>query len=94
MVCDLVGTYLPMLDLRNIIDVEHPTREPVVLNGKAPVNYDVYDFVQVKCRLAVDYGEWFGEKYSGLFRLNLATTPETIKTVVDHIVDAYNQIAG
>ena len=93
-VCDLEGTYLPMLDLRNIIDVEHPTREPVVLNGKAPVNYDVYDFVQVKCRLAVDYGEWFGEKYSGLFRLNLATTPETIKTVVDHIVDAYNQIAG
>ena len=88
----LEGTYLPMIDLRNIIDVKHPTREPVVLNGKAPVNYDVYEFVQVKSRLAVDYGEWFGEKYSGFFRLNLATTPETIKTVVDNLVKSYNDI--
>ena len=91
-VCDMEGTYLPMLDLRNIIDVEHPTREPVSLNGKAPVNRDVYDFVQVKCRLAVDYGEWFGEKYSGFFRLNLATTPETVKAVVDNIIIAYREI--
>ena len=81
-----------MLDLRNIIDVEHPTKEPVVLNGKAPVNYDVYHFVQEKCRLAVDYGEWFGAKYSGFFRLNLATTPETIKMVTENIINAYHEI--
>ncbi len=91
-VCDMEGTYLPMLDLRNVIDVEHPVKTPVVLNGKAPVNYDVYNFVQVKCRLAVDYGEWFGEKYSGFFRLNLATTPETIRAVVENIVNAYRQV--
>lgn len=91
-VCDLEGTYLPMLDLRNVIDVEHPVKEPVILNGKAPVNYDVYEFVQLKCRLAVDYGEWFGEKYSGFFRLNLATTPETIKVVVNNIMKAYNEV--
>ena len=81
-----------MLDLRNIIDVEHPVKEPVILNGKAPVNYDVYEFVQQKCRLAVDYGEWFGEKYSGFFRLNLATTPETIKAVVNNIIETYNEV--
>lgn len=91
---DLEGTYLPMLDLRKVIDVEHPTKESVVLNGKAPVNYDVYEFVQIKCRLAVDYGEWFGEKYSGFFRLNLATTPDTIKQVTDHIVESYKEVIG
>ena len=91
-VCDMEGTYLPMIDLRNIIDVEHPQKEPVCLNGTAPVNYDVYEFVQVKCRLAVDYGEWFGEKYSGFFRLNLATTPETVKTVTGNIIKAYHEI--
>lgn len=93
-VCDMEGTYLPMLDIRKVIDTAHPTRESVVLNRKAPVNGDVYDFVQVKSRLAVDYGEWFGDKYSGFFRLNLATTPETVKTVVDNIVATYNEIMG
>ena len=93
-VCDMEGTYLPMLDVRNIINVEHPTKEPVCLNGKAPVNRDIYDFVQIKCRLAVDYGEWFGEKYSGFFRLNLATTPETIKAVTNNIIIAYREIVN
>lgn len=93
-VCDMEGTYLPMLDIRKVIDVAHPTRESIVLNRKAPVNGDVYDFVQVKSRLAVDYGEWFGDKYSGFFRLNLATTPATVKTVTDNIVAAYRQVMG
>lgn len=91
-VCDMEGTYLPMLDLRNIIDVKNPTKEPVILNGKAPVNYDVYNFVQEKCRLAVDYGEWFGEQYSGFFRLNLAADPKTVQTAVSNIVRAYQEL--
>lgn len=42
----------------------------------------------------MDYGEWFGDKYSGFFRLNLATTPATVKTVTDNIVAAYRQVMG
>lgn len=44
------------------------------------------DFVQKHCRLAVDYGEWFGQAYKGFIRLNLATDPVYIKQAVERIV--------
>ncbi|MCC2816359.1 pyridoxal phosphate-dependent aminotransferase [Lachnoclostridium pacaense] len=44
------------------------------------------DFVQKHCRLAVDYGEWFGQAYKGFIRLNLATDPAYIKQAVERIV--------
>ncbi len=44
------------------------------------------DFVQGKCRLAVDYGEWFGEEYKGFIRMNLATDPQFVKTAVERII--------
>ncbi len=93
-VCDMQGTYLPMLDLRGMFDMEHPKREGVVLNGKAPVNGDVQHFIQEDCQLAVDYGEWFGGNFGGFIRLNLATTPETVKNVVDRIVTNYKALLG
>lgn len=43
------------------------------------------DFVQKHCRLAVDYGEWFGQAYKGFIRLNLATDPAYIKQAVERI---------
>jgi cystathionine beta-lyase len=43
------------------------------------------DFIQDKCRLAVDYGEWFGENYKGFVRLNLATDPKYVQFAVDAI---------
>lgn len=70
-VCGLEGTYLVMLDLRQLVP-----------SGK------VRDFVQGKCRLAVDYGEWFGEKYEGFIRINLATDPVYIKQAVENMVSA------
>lgn len=69
-VCDMEGTYLPMLDLRAYVDPEK-TRE----------------VVQRRCRLAVDYGEWFGEAYEGFIRMNLATDPAYVKRAIRNLID-------
>lgn len=39
----------------------------------------IKEFTQNQCRLAVDYGEWFGENWKGFIRLNMATDPEIVK---------------
>ncbi|MBS4913079.1 MAG: pyridoxal phosphate-dependent aminotransferase [Veillonella sp.] len=49
---------------------------------------NVSDFVVNQCRLAVDYGEQFGDKYKGFIRLNLATDPALVKQAVDNLVAA------
>ncbi|MGX8710502.1 MAG: MalY/PatB family protein [bacterium] len=46
----------------------------------------VKDFTQNKCRLAVDYGEWFGAQCKGFIRLNLATEPKYVNAAVENIV--------
>ena len=46
-------------------------------------------FIQDKCRLAVDYGEWFGDNFKGFIRLNLATDPKYVKMAVDAILREY-----
>jgi len=47
------------------------------------------ELIQDKCRLAVDYGDWFGgEKWAGFIRLNLATSYDNIKEAVRRIVEA------
>lgn len=45
------------------------------------------EFVQKKCRLAVDYGEWFGESFAGFIRLNLATDPAFVRTAVENLIN-------
>ncbi|PIC84250.1 MalY/PatB family protein [Sporosarcina sp. P1] len=47
----------------------------------------VKEFVQDTCRLAIDYGEWFGENSKGFIRLNLGTKPHYIKQAVDSIIE-------
>lgn len=48
---------------------------------------ETQELIQNKCRLAVDYGEWFGgERFGSFIRLNLATSPENIKEAVSRIV--------
>ena len=45
------------------------------------------EFIQDKCRLAVDYGDWFGgDRFGGHVRFNLATSKENIVEAVDRIV--------
>ena len=45
----------------------------------------IKEFIQDQCRLAVDYGEWFGENWKGFIRLNLGTRPELVKQAVENI---------
>ncbi len=45
----------------------------------------VRDFVQKKCGLAVDYGEWFGPHTQSFIRINLATTPQNIQYAAEQI---------
>ncbi len=47
----------------------------------------VKEFVQDTCRLAIDYGEWFGGNSKGFIRLNLGTKPHYIKQAVDSIIE-------
>ncbi|MGN0205273.1 MAG: MalY/PatB family protein [Coprococcus sp.] len=55
------------------------------LRGIVPAE-EVQDFVQNKCRMAVDYGEWFGDRYKGFVRLNLATDPQYVKLAVSNMI--------
>lgn len=74
----LEGTYLAWLDLS-------------AYTGKVKEE-GMKSFVQEKARLAVDYGDWFGNGGEGFIRLNLATTPEYVKKAVDGLVRAANNI--
>lgn len=49
---------------------------------------NIKDVIQKKCRLAVDYGDWFGgEQFGTHIRINLATSLENVKIAVDALVD-------
>lgn len=44
-------------------------------------------FMQDKCALAFDYGDWFGgEKFAGFIRMNLATSRANVELAVQRIV--------
>lgn len=47
---------------------------------------EVVSFMQEKCGIAVDYGEWFGDGYEGFIRINLGTLPTYVKQTADKIV--------
>ncbi len=48
---------------------------------------EVKAFMQEKCRVAIDYGEWFGEQSRGFIRLNLGTEPRHVKAAVEAIIE-------
>ena len=49
---------------------------------------DMTDFMENKCGLAFDYGDWFGGDQFGTFiRMNLATSRENIEIAVNRIID-------
>lgn len=56
------------------------------LRGYVNAN-DTKAFIQDKCRLAVDFGEWFSEDCRGFVRLNLATNPKFVHQAVDNIIN-------
>ena len=51
---------------------------------------DTKNFIQNKCRLAVDLGEIFSKDCKGFVRLNLATDPKYVKKAVDNIIKNIN----
>lgn len=50
------------------------------------------DFIQKKCKIAVNYGNWFGEGWGGFARINLATHPDNILETVRRIVENLDSI--
>lgn len=44
------------------------------------------ELIQKRCRLAVDFGEWFGgDQFKGFIRMNLATSLENVQIAVEAI---------
>lgn len=52
-----------------------------ILNGMS-----TKEFMQKRCKVAIDYGEWFGSAYHGFIRINLATKPELIERAIAAII--------
>jgi len=46
----------------------------------------IKEFILDKCRIAVDFGEWFSPLYEGFIRLNIATHPKYVKVAVENII--------
>ncbi|MBR3719788.1 MAG: aminotransferase, partial [Firmicutes bacterium] len=72
-VADLQGTYLLWLDFSKYFKTQKETEE----------------FMQGKCKLAFDYGNWFGhggDDYCGFVRMNLATSLENVKEACDRMI--------
>jgi len=48
---------------------------------------EIIQFMQDKCGLAFDYGDWFGgESFAGFIRMNLATSRDNVEMAVQRIV--------
>ena len=52
----------------------------------------VKEFIQDKCNLAIDFGEWFGASFKGFIRINLATDPEIVKKAIENIITEYKKL--
>lgn len=48
---------------------------------------DIKEFMEEKCGLAIDYGEWFGKNSKGWIRVNLATSPKYIDNALKNIIN-------
>ena len=54
---------------------------------------EMKSFMEEKCGLAFDYGDWFGgEDYACFIRMNLATSRENVACAVDRIVEQLNEV--
>ncbi len=74
-ISNLEGTYLVWMDFGAFCKSED----------------DVKHLLQTKCRLALDYGKWFGgETYETFARMNIATSRENVQEACDRIIGALN----
>ena len=58
------------------------------INLEAYVRADeMKEVIQKKCRLAVDFGDWFGgERFGTFIRMNLATSKENVEIGVNALI--------
>ena len=47
---------------------------------------DIKSFIQDKCGVAIDYGEWFSQDTKGFIRINLGTHPKNIEHIVSQMI--------
>ncbi|WP_291258615.1 MalY/PatB family protein [Fusobacterium sp.] len=47
---------------------------------------NLQEVIQKECRLAVDYGEWFGEAGLGFIRINLATSRKYVEEATTNLI--------
>lgn len=54
---------------------------------------EIRDFMQKKCRLALDYGDWFGgERFGTFVRMNLATSRESVEYAVNTLITQLGEL--
>ena len=70
-IAELEGTYLLWLDFSAFFKTQE----------------EIKDFLQGKCKIAMDYGAWFGgEGYDAFARMNLATSRENVKEACNRLI--------
>ncbi|MCL2320890.1 MAG: PatB family C-S lyase [Oscillospiraceae bacterium] len=52
---------------------------------------NIKEFIEDKCGIGVDYGEWFSPLYKGFIRLNIATRTTLVRYAVQNIIDNINK---
>ena len=78
-VAELQGTYLLWLDFGEYFKEQEAIEE----------------FMEDKCRVAMDYGSWFGgDRFAGFVRMNLATSRENVEKVCAKIVEEVKKLRG
>lgn len=48
--------------------------------------HDIVEFMENRCGVAINYGEWFGTGYEGYIRLNLATKYEYVEQALEAVI--------
>lgn len=76
-IAELEGTYLVWLDFSAFFTTQE----------------EMKDFLQGKCKIAMDYGVWFGgEGYDAFARMNVATSHENVKEACDRLIRALREL--
>lgn len=74
-IADLEGTYLMWMDFSSFFQTEE----------------ELKGFLQGRCRIAADYGSWFGgERYDAFARVNLATSRENVEEACGRMIGLLN----
>ena len=54
---------------------------------------EIHSFMEEKCKLAFDYGDWFADQeYASFIRMNLATSKENIEYAINRLVEELSEL--